>query len=211
MGGYRKGIALSLIAVAMLVSPGGGASAEGATPWRLEARPATVAPVKKGEGEDLRDVIVRSAPTVMKGAVIVLVATLAIMTLILVPFGWARHFVARQAAKSGGSALPSPKKHYVKIGALGIPSEFEWDLPHLIVGGNRFDMTLSTKAKDIRRAWDLQNGTRIEFVSKDEVDAARARHEAEEAERRATTQAWRKFESQFGDAPPDDVEKGRKT
>lgn len=202
MGRYRQMMALSLVAVAMLACPGAMAPSEAASPWRLGAQRPTVAPVKKGEGKDLREVVKENAPTAMRGAVVVVVVTLAIMTIILVPFGWARRFVARQAAKSGASGLPSPREHYVKIGALGVPSEFEWDLPHLVVGGNRFDMTLSSKAKGAQRAWDLQNGTRIEFVTKQEVEEARARHEAEEAERREAAQAWRKFESTFGDAPP---------
>lgn len=204
MGGNYRGIALSLIAGALVLYPGTGSSAGATVPWRLEARRPSAAPVHKGEGEDLRETIVKSAPTVIKGAAVVIFVTLAIMTFILVPFGWARRFFAGQAARSGNSMLPSPKKYYVKIGVLGVPSEFEWDLPHLVVGGNRFDMTLSTKAKDVRRAWDLQGGTRVEFISKDEVEAERARHLAEVEAKREAALAARKFESQFGDAPPTD-------
>lgn len=198
MGGLRGALAVALIVgVAPIVSaapPGG---------WRMEARPPSGAPVKRGEGEDLRDTIARNAPTVIKGAIVVVVVTLAVMTLILVPLGWARRFVARQEAKSGGLSFPSPKKYYVKVGVLGVPSEYEWDLPDLVVGGNRFDMRLSKRAKGAEPAWDLQSGARVEFVLKEEVEMARARHAAEEAERRAATQAWRKFESTFGEPPPE--------
>jgi hypothetical protein len=143
----------------------------------------------------VREVVERNAPTVLKGMGIVLVGTLLVMTLVLVPFGWMRRIVAKSAEKSGGSALPSSRKYYVKVGSLGVPSEYEWCPPDLFIGGNRFSMHLAKKVKGSGYAWELQNGTRIEFVPRIEIDAQRARHLEEFRARHEAAGSWREFRS----------------
>lgn len=158
-------------------------------------------PKSRGAGEDLRDKLIKIAPTVMKGAAIMLILTLIIMTLILVPVGWMRRVVARQAEKSGGLALPSSRKHYVKMGSLGVPSEYEWRPPNLVVGGNIFGMQLAQRVD--KNKWRLEDGMDIEFVSKEEVDEARARHEQEFRAQQEAGRAMRQFN------PEDPGEEGK--
>jgi len=155
------------------------------------ARAPDTSPKRRGSGEDLRDKLINIAPTVMKGAAIMLILTLIVMTLILVPIGWMRRVVARQAERSGGLALPSSRKHYVKMGSLGVPSEYEWRPPNLVVGGNSFRMQLAQRAD--KNKWRLEDGMVIEFVSKEEVEKARSRHEQEFQAQQEADRAMRQF------------------
>lgn len=198
MKSHPRGIVLSLIAATALLCPPCDSPAQGArTPagWHLDARGPSTHSSRRGTGDDTRDVVERNAPTVLKGAAIVLVGTLLIMTLVLVPFGWMRRIVARTAEKSGRTALPSSRKYLVKLGSLGVPSEYEWRPPNLFIGGNRFSMHLAKRVQGPGYTWELQNGTRIEFVPKAEVEAQRARHLEEFRAQHEAARSWREFGS----------------
>lgn len=198
MRSYPRGIVLSLIAVTAWFGPPCDSHAHGArTPagWHLDVGASCPRPVRRRADDDVRDVVERNAPTVLKGMGIVLVGTLLIMTLVLVPFGWMRRIVARTAEKSGRTALPSPRKYLVKLGSLGVPSEYEWRPPNLFIGGNRFSMHLAKRVQGPGYTWELQNGTRIEFVPKAEVEAQRARHLEEFRAQHEAARSWREFGS----------------
>lgn len=162
--------------------------------FAIGAKGPSTSPKSRGTGQDLRDKMREQAPVALKGALVVIAATLLVMTLILVPIGWMRRVVQREDERSGGFALPSSKKYYVKMGSLGVPSEYEWSPPNLVVGGNRFAMHRAQKVDKL--TWQIDNGTPIEFVLKEEVDEARARREAEFKAQQEAERASREFHAE---------------